>query len=47
MCLEHTGVVMQLIREAREGKEDLTVLWLNLANAYSCIPHKLVELALQ
>ena len=25
-CLEHTGVVTQLIRDAREGKEDLAVL---------------------
>lgn len=46
-CLEHTGVVTQLIREAREGKGDLTVLWLDLANVYGFIPHKLVELPLQ
>lgn len=42
-CLEHTGAVTQLIREAREGKGDLVVLWLDLANAYGSIPHKLVE----
>ncbi|XP_061878077.1 uncharacterized protein LOC133630482 [Entelurus aequoreus] len=45
-CLEHTGVVTQLIREARENKGDLAVLWLDLANAYGSIPHKLVEEAL-
>ncbi|XP_062387675.1 uncharacterized protein LOC134076569 [Sardina pilchardus] len=45
-CIEHTGVVTQLIREAREGKGDLAVLWLDLANAYGSIPHKLVETAL-
>lgn len=45
-CLEHTGVVTQLIREAREGNGDLAVLWLDLANAYGSIPHKLVEAAL-
>jgi hypothetical protein len=45
-CLEHTGVVTQLIREAREGKGDLAVLWLDLTNAYGSIPHKLVETAL-
>ena len=39
-CLEHTGVVTQLIREAREGKGDLAVLWLDLTNAYGSIPHK-------
>ncbi|XP_061571176.1 uncharacterized protein LOC133424524 [Cololabis saira] len=45
-CLEHTGVVSQLIREAREGKGDLAVLWLDLANAFGSIPHKLVETTL-
>ena len=46
-CLEHTGVVTQILREAREGKGDLAVLWLDLANAYGSIPHKLVEEALK
>ncbi|XP_061896833.1 uncharacterized protein LOC133645919 [Entelurus aequoreus] len=45
-CLEHTGVVTQLIREARENKGDLATLWLDLTNAYGSIPHKLVEIAL-
>jgi len=45
-CLEHTSVVTQLIREAQENKGDLVVLWLDLANAYGSIPHKLVEEAL-
>lgn len=42
-CLEHTGVVTKLIREARENKGGLTVLWLDLANAYGSIPHKVVQ----
>lgn len=42
-CIEHTEVVTQLLREAREGKGDLAVLWLDLANAYGSIPHRLVE----
>ncbi|KAJ8008617.1 hypothetical protein DPEC_G00106740 [Dallia pectoralis] len=46
-CLEQTGVVTQLIREARENKGDLVVLWLDLTNAYGSIPHKLVEEALR
>ena len=45
-CLEHTGVLTQLLREAKENKGDLTVLWLDLANAYGSMPHKLVEEAL-
>ena len=46
-CIEHTGVVSQLIREAKENKGNLAVLWLDLANAYGSIPHKLVEEALR
>ncbi len=45
-CLEHTGVVTQLIREARENKGNLSVPWLDLANAYGSISHKLVQLTL-
>ncbi|XP_049337547.1 uncharacterized protein LOC125802987 [Astyanax mexicanus] len=45
-CLEHTGVVTQLIREARENRGDTAVIWLDLANAYGSIPHKLVSTAL-
>lgn len=45
-CLEHTGSVTQLIREARENRGNLAALWLDLANAYGSRPHKLVKLAL-
>ena len=42
-CIEHTGVVLQLTREARENNGNLAVLRLELANAYGSIPHKVVE----
>ena len=42
-CIEHTSVLTQLIREARENKGDLSVVWLDLTNAYGSMPHKLVE----
>lgn len=45
-CVEHIGVLSQLIRDARRNKGDLAVAWLDLANAYGAIPHKLVEEAL-
>lgn len=32
---------MQLPREAKEGKEDLVVLWLDLANAYKLVDEAL------
>lgn len=40
-CIEHTSVVTQLIREARESRGNLAVLWLDLANADGSIPHVL------
>lgn len=38
-------MVTQLIREAREGRRYLVVLWLDLT--YGSIPHKLIEVALE
>ncbi|KAJ3593117.1 hypothetical protein NHX12_005454 [Muraenolepis orangiensis] len=45
-CLEHTGVVTQLIREARENMDNLSVLWFDLENAFGSITHKLVQFTL-
>ncbi|XP_066299893.1 uncharacterized protein [Branchiostoma lanceolatum] len=45
-CLEHTGVLSQMIREAKTSRGDLTVVWLDLANAYGSIPHALIQVAL-
>lgn len=39
-------MVTQLIQEARINKGNLAVLWLDLANAYGSIPHKLLQLTL-
>ena len=33
----------QLIREARGNKSDLSIVWLNLTNAYQSMPHKVAE----
>ena len=46
-CIEHTGVVTQLLSEAKEGKGDFAVLWLDLANTYGSIAQKLIEEALK
>ena len=45
-CIEHTSVITQIIKEARQNKGELAVIWLDLANAYGTIPHKLVDLTL-
>ena len=41
-CLKHTSVLAQLIKEARDNKGELSVVWLGMTNAYGSIPHKLV-----
>jgi hypothetical protein len=46
-CVEHTSALSQLLREARINHGDLTVVWLDLANAYGSIPHQLIEEALK
>ena len=46
-CLEHTAILSQLIQEAKQNKKNLVVTWLDIANAYGSIPHKLMEIALQ
>ncbi|KAL7849977.1 hypothetical protein SRHO_G00193260 [Serrasalmus rhombeus] len=45
-CVQHIVIVTQLIREARENKGNLSVLWLDLTNAFVSIPHNLVQLTL-
>ena len=36
---------MQLLKEAKEKRENITLIWLDLANAYGSVPHELVALA--
>jgi hypothetical protein len=42
-CLEHTVVISQLLKEAKEDRGDISVVWLDLANAFGSVPHKLVQ----
>jgi len=46
-CVEHTSAITRLIREAKAGKKGLTVVWLDLANAYGFIPHQQIYTAIQ
>jgi len=45
--IEHTSVITQIMNEARKNRGELAVIWLDLANAYGTIPHKIVELTLE
>ena len=37
-CVEHVFAIWDAIREVKESKGDLTVIWLDLANAYCSVP---------
>ena len=40
-CWEHLSMVWHALKEARAKKSNLAVIWLDTANAYGSIPHKL------
>ena len=46
-CVEHTSALTQLLHEARINHKNLTLVWLDLANAYGSIPHQLIQEALK
>ena len=46
-CWEHTSMVWSALKDARATKGSLAVLWLDLANAYGSVPHKLIVFALK
>lgn len=46
-CLEHMLVISQLIKEAKNNNNALSVVWLDLAKAYPSVPHQLIQEALE
>ena len=44
---EHTSMMWSGMQDARKRRKSLVVLWLDLANAYGSVPHKLIEFALR
>ena len=43
---EHFSMVWHALKEARTQKSTLATIWLDIANAYGSIPHKLIIFAL-
>ena len=41
-CWEHLSMVWHALKEARAQKSNLAIIWLDIANAYGSIPHKLI-----
>ncbi len=46
-CIEHTSVIWEQIQRSKREKSERHIVWLDLANAYGSVPHKLVEVALE
>ena len=46
-CVEHAFSIWNAIKEAKDNKHDLSVVWLDLANAYGSVPHVLIDQAME
>jgi hypothetical protein len=46
-CVEHTFMLFEAMKEAKEAKRQMVVAWLDLANAYGSVRHNLVQFALE
>ena len=46
-CWEHLSMLWSVLKEARAKKSSAPSIWLDIANAYGSIPHKLIFFALQ
>ena len=45
-CWEHISMVWAALKEAKSKNLSLAMIWLDIANAYGSIPHKLIIFAL-
>ncbi|KAI8498014.1 hypothetical protein Bbelb_239580 [Branchiostoma belcheri] len=46
-CLEHSSMIWHTIQTAKKSRRNLSVVWLDLANAYGSVPHALIKFAMQ
>ena len=46
-CIEHGILIQEAIRYAREHRKSICITWLDLANAFGCVPHMLVQFCLR
>ena len=46
-CWEHMSMVWSALKEARQNKSSIANIWLDIANAYGSIPHRLIFFALK
>ena len=46
-CWEHTSMVWAALKDAHSKGRSLSIIWLDLANAYGSVPHMLILFALR
>ena len=46
-CIEHTTMLWDRIKTAKNNKTELHVIWLDLENAYGSVRHQLLEKAME
>ena len=46
-CIEHVSTIWSSIQKAKKDKTDLSVVWLDLANAYGSVPHSILFKAME
>ena len=46
-CIEHSAMIWDEIQIAKKEKLDLVVVWLDLANAFGSVPHKVLEYSMR
>ena len=46
-CWEHMSMMWEALNDAKEQSKNVSTVWLDLANAYGSIPHKLIFVALR
>ena len=46
-CIEHAAMIWDEIQEAKRERKDLSVIWLDLANAFGSVPHRFLEYTME
>lgn len=46
-CVEHSFMLFEAMKEAKEEKRQIVVSWIDLANAYGSVRHNLIQFALE
>ena len=46
-CIEHAAMIWDEIQVAKREKEDLSVVWLDLANAFGSVPHRFLDYTME